>query len=382
MFQLARRPQLKAAPPQSPLPHKLKPPTPPASPMPSLFTGSPKQKKGCSDCDAAKKPTLERPPSDTQMRRGSPGEDPAERQADALGKRIGDDLSGTDGVGHGPLPKSVQAVAESHLGVSLEGTDIDAGSGGQRKAKDESALAVTEGRNIAFGEGQLSTSSAEGRALLGHELVHVGQQVRASQSSRQRQPRPTKPVIELVTFPPESAASLARRGYSPVTADKRFWKRGDGSEVRVLSTSAVPNKPDWFSGSLDAWLAYVAHSPPKPANWVGDLDSWLQWAYTAPGEVPITQGVAGIEGTYGAAEILEQYGSSTSAKDRARVVRLRMAVLERCVARFPGTSRWIPPGQPGSNFKCCNELVDACFGTEGDVLLGNPECPVARCMPQ
>lgn len=210
MLAQAKRPQLKAAPP--PTPHKLplKPATEPAMPMPSVFMGGtglerPKQKKQanacpaceeggatCPECQAKRAPTLERPPAGAQMRRGSPGEDPAERQADELGKRIGDDLSGTESVGHGPLPKRVREVAESHLGVSLEGTHIDAGSSGQRKAKDESALAVTEGRNVAFGEGQLATSSADGRALLGHELVHVGQQVAAKRAGPQLAPDPAQ----------------------------------------------------------------------------------------------------------------------------------------------------------------------------------------------
>lgn len=246
MFEFARRPQLKAAPQPSTLRHKLKAPTPPASPMPSLFSGSPKQKTACSECEAARRPALERPPSDTQMRRGTPGEDPAERQADELGKRIGDDLSGAESVGHGPLPKSVQQVAESHLGVSLEGTHIDVGSGGQRKAKDESALAVTEGNQVAFGEGRLSTSSAEGRALLGHELVHVGQQSRHAGSS-QRKDETEQPSAAPDTKKPKGLPS------DPKSVTLKYVKGlvhdGDfGGALYVVRGRSIAQMLSWLDG--------------------------------------------------------------------------------------------------------------------------------------
>jgi len=60
--------------------------------------------------------------------------------------------------------------------VSLEGTRLHSGSAAQRKARDERALAVTEGTEISFAQGELSASTSKGRMLLGHELVHVAQQ--------------------------------------------------------------------------------------------------------------------------------------------------------------------------------------------------------------
>jgi hypothetical protein len=93
------------------------------------------------------------------------------------------------------LPKSVQAVAEKHLGVSIEGTYVDDGTAGQQKAERETALAVTEGSRIAFGDGQLSTSTESGKMLLGHELVHVAQQRLAGRHSRQRQAKSWHQVV-------------------------------------------------------------------------------------------------------------------------------------------------------------------------------------------
>src|SRR5262249_7904253 len=52
------------------------------------------------------------------------------------------------------------------------------------------ALAVAEGPTISFKAGHLSTVTSEGRALLGHELVHVGQQRAAGRATPQLQPDP------------------------------------------------------------------------------------------------------------------------------------------------------------------------------------------------
>src|SRR5262249_2530691 len=43
--------------------------------------------------------------------------DPAERQADAIGTRIGGELEATTSLSPGPLPQHVRAVAERHLGI-------------------------------------------------------------------------------------------------------------------------------------------------------------------------------------------------------------------------------------------------------------------------
>src|SRR5690606_8151465 len=103
--------------------------------------------------------------------------DPAEQQADRIGAQIGRDLASTT-VSDGVLGGDAASIAEGYLGVGLAGTRIEAGHAGQRKARDESALAVTEGSEISFAEGKFDSSTLAGRELLGHELVHVAQQRR------------------------------------------------------------------------------------------------------------------------------------------------------------------------------------------------------------
>src|SRR5262249_28057129 len=46
-------------------------------------------------------------------------------------------------------------------------------------ARSMNALAYTVGRHVVFGEGQYSPGTAEGKKLLAHGLVHVGQQSQA-----------------------------------------------------------------------------------------------------------------------------------------------------------------------------------------------------------
>jgi hypothetical protein len=135
-------------------------------------------------------PTLERPPSASQSLSIDPERDPAERQADEIGARIGRHLGSASAISSGLLPETVRSVAERHLGVDLSGTELRADGQAARHADGYQALAVTEGSTISFASGQLSTGSHEGRALLGHELTHVAQQrVHGAAQSPRRVPQ-------------------------------------------------------------------------------------------------------------------------------------------------------------------------------------------------
>lgn len=238
----------------------------------------------CPTCQKKDAPTLERPPSATQMRRGSPSEDPAERQADEIGKKIADDLSGTESVGHGPLPKSVQQVAEAHLGVSVEGTYLDAGGSGQKKAKEESALAVTEGRHVAFGEGRLDAASREGRELLGHELVHVGQQKAAATLTAQAQTgvKPRKwdggkvpaGMLSAGAWKPEIKGEVT---VLPIGDDLIIIK---GPEVRMPAETTVKLEPGWDIENdcrIEVGYLQTLKSSLRIARYVAPAESREDW---------------------------------------------------------------------------------------------------------
>jgi Domain of unknown function (DUF4157) len=75
-----------------------------------------------------------------------------------------------------PVPERIRRVAEQELGTGLPPGWLHDGPAAHRVASDLSARAVTHGADILFARTHLDTSTAEGRALLGHELAHVGQQ--------------------------------------------------------------------------------------------------------------------------------------------------------------------------------------------------------------
>jgi hypothetical protein len=120
------------------------------------------------------------------MRGSEPSVDPAERQADEIGNRIGKDL-GPLGIGPGPLPEAARLVAEKHLGVDLSGTELRGDGAAHERASSLDALAVAEGSRVSFARGELSTASSDGRSLLGHELTHVAQQRASGMTAEQRQ---------------------------------------------------------------------------------------------------------------------------------------------------------------------------------------------------
>jgi hypothetical protein len=109
---------------------------------------------------------------------------PAERQADELGERVGRQI-GAGYIANGPIPDDVRAAGEEQLGVDLDGATLQ--EEGAELSAAPGALAVTEGSAVRFASRQLSRGSDRGRALLGHELVHVAQQRSAGVSVPQHQ---------------------------------------------------------------------------------------------------------------------------------------------------------------------------------------------------
>lgn len=113
--------------------------------------------------------------------------DPAELQADRIGAQIGDDLGRAQArAREGEISDVVRDVAQTHLGVDMRGTQLRTGSEARAVARRERALAVAEGSTVRFARGRLDMSTRRGRALLGHELVHVAQQRAAGVTRVQR----------------------------------------------------------------------------------------------------------------------------------------------------------------------------------------------------
>jgi hypothetical protein len=79
-----------------------------------------------------------------------------------------------------PMDGGTRQFMESRFGQDFGQVRIHTGSRAAESAGAIQARAYTSGNNIVFGNGAYQPSSEEGRLLLAHELVHVGQQGGAS----------------------------------------------------------------------------------------------------------------------------------------------------------------------------------------------------------
>jgi hypothetical protein len=78
--------------------------------------------------------------------------------------------------GGSPLPETTRAFFEPRFGADFSQVRVHTDSRAEATTKSVNAKAFTIGRNVAFGTGQYSPHSHEGRQLLAHELTHVMQQ--------------------------------------------------------------------------------------------------------------------------------------------------------------------------------------------------------------
>lgn len=79
------------------------------------------------------------------------------------------------GGGH-PLPESVRGFFEPRFGYDFSDVRTHTDAQAVATAKTINAKAFTVGRDVAFGAGQYSPETKEGKKLLAHELTHVVQQ--------------------------------------------------------------------------------------------------------------------------------------------------------------------------------------------------------------
>jgi hypothetical protein len=82
-----------------------------------------------------------------------------------------------------PLSESTRAFFEPRFGMDFSGIRVHTDSQAAETAQSVQAKAFTTGQNIVFGAGEYAPESGQGRRLLGHELVHVVQQVGAEGGS-------------------------------------------------------------------------------------------------------------------------------------------------------------------------------------------------------
>lgn len=182
-----------------------------------------------------------------QPRRGA-ALDPAERQADALGQRLGEALP-RGAIGPGRLPAPAVRIAEEHLGLPMSGVDLRADQAARVVTTRERAAAVTEGSTVSFARGVPSMGTADGRALLGHELVHVAQQRAHGAPSLQRKPIKDAPLASKLV-------SVALRQTSKPLVARQRRKGADTIDLLMSRPLEVEATAQFASGADAAGLTF------------------------------------------------------------------------------------------------------------------------------
>ena len=85
------------------------------------------------------------------------------------------DIGSLEGKGK-PLPDSTREFMEPRFGKDLSQVRVHTGNNAEKLSTSINARAFTVGRNIAFGQGQFSPETNQGKKLIAHELAHVVQQ--------------------------------------------------------------------------------------------------------------------------------------------------------------------------------------------------------------
>jgi hypothetical protein len=92
-----------------------------------------------------------------------------------------------------PLPDAARAPLEQHFGANLGDVRVHDGDDAAALNREVEAEAFTVGNDVFFAEGKYAPHSVEGRALLAHELTHVGQQTGFGGQAVQRQEEEEEP---------------------------------------------------------------------------------------------------------------------------------------------------------------------------------------------
>lgn len=155
--------------------------------------------------------------------------------------------------GGSALPAATRAFFEPRFGLNFSNVRVHTGARAEEAAESISAKAFTVGNDIAFGSGQYSPASLEGRNLLAHELTHTVQQGASTVVSPivQRQPKaPTKAEKPKADEKdkPAPAGALGPRQQVYVVRDKRLRLGGTlVSDLKDFKRKVMATKvgTDW-----------------------------------------------------------------------------------------------------------------------------------------
>jgi len=94
-------------------------------------------------------------------------------------------INALEGTGQ-PLSEETRNFFEPRFGQDFSKVRVHHDSNANQLARSVNARAFTKGNNVVFGAGEYSPESSSGKRLLGHELVHVGQQKQVTSSHQKK----------------------------------------------------------------------------------------------------------------------------------------------------------------------------------------------------
>jgi len=189
----------------------------------------------------------------------SPSGDPYEREADRV----------ADGVMR--MPQSVAARgSESGLRYDFSEVRIHTGTRAAESAQSLNALAYTVGREIVFGAGQYTPSTAAGRRLLAHELTHVIQGNSGASPGFIRRATIYADGYPHYPSPAQEVAAIQGKYWQPTSEDFRFVAGFAGKGIERFSRFL-----GWIKiqdpGNIKE-LNLIGHSNPDLFGFAGKVD--------------------------------------------------------------------------------------------------------------
>jgi hypothetical protein len=184
-----------------------------------------------------------------------------------------------------PLAPEVRAFFEPGLGQDLGHVRIhhDAEAAAATEALDARALAV--GTHVAVDPREYGPDTSQGRHLLAHELVHVGQS-RGGADRVRRQPRRSAPTSDpnLLALPPPPATAISPAEFEQVMRQRfRVQRIATGTEDEQRSSLTPRGGAPPGGITLPGWQSWE----PGPSSPVYDLIlAGLEETATRLGGVP------------------------------------------------------------------------------------------------
>lgn len=156
-----------------------------------------------------------------------------------------------------PLPAAIRTVWERRLGQDFSAVRIHADALAARSAGAVGAEAWAAGRHIAFATDRYRPDSAQGRALLAHELAHVAQQAAAASVPDTLPVAPIDGAAEREAT--RIASGAARRPVAPVAPllQRQASEAGPHAsrKLAAFDTDRRPNRRPWNLDRLSREVA-------------------------------------------------------------------------------------------------------------------------------